>query len=42
MVIANPWTIRQTVRICQAIIGTIMMVCEMVSLIIDKDEADSN
>ena len=41
MVIANPWTIGRTIRICQAVIGTILMVCEMVSLIANKDETDS-
>ena len=41
MVIANPWTIGRTVRLCQAIIGTILMVCEMVSLIAEKDGAGS-
>ena len=41
MVIANPWTVGRTVRICQAFIGTILMICEMVSLIADKDGASS-
>ena len=41
MVIANPWTFGRAVRICQAILGTILMVCEMVNIIQDKDEAGS-
>ena len=41
MVIANPWTIGRTIRICQAVIGTLLMVCEMVIVITDKGEAGS-